>query len=145
MRGVQISKFQYSNCKIYHYFRLRKYEVCVNVLTSAIMLSPCLATVDPKTKASATVAPPTVAPSMKKTTSPECGSAPLLVQQGRDGRDGRDGLPGPVGHSGTKGEKGDPGIVVKGATGQKGMYVCMHVCMSVAPCSRRILAQLEKC
>ena len=89
------------------------------------MLSPCLATVDPKTKASATVAPPTVAPSMKKTTSPECGSVPLLVQQqGRDGRDGRDGLPGPVGPSGTKGEKGDPGIVAQGATGSKGTNLC---------------------
>ena len=85
------------------------------------MLSLCEATVDPRAERSAdsTVAPPTV-----KTTSPECSSVPLLVQQqGRDGRDGRDGLPGPVGPSGTKGEKGDPGIVAQGATGSKGTYV----------------------
>ena len=83
------------------------------------MLSLCEATVDPRAERSAnsTVAPPTV-----KTTSTECGSVPLLLQQGRDGRDGRDGLPGPAGPSGTKGEKGDPGIVAQGAAGPKGMY-----------------------
>ena len=98
----------------------------LNALTSAITQSS-VAAVDHKTEASAVVAPPTTSPSIKKTTSPECGNIPSLVyQQGRDGRDGRDGLPGPVGPSGTKGEKGDPGIVVQGATGQKGTYV--HVC-----------------
>ena len=84
------------------------------------LLSLCEATVDPRAEGSAdsTVAPPTV-----KTTSTECGSVPLLLQQqGRDGRDGRDGLQGPAGPSGTKGEKGDPGIVVQGATGSKGTF-----------------------
>ena len=82
------------------------------------MLSPCEATANPRPERSAesTVAPPT-----QTTTSPGCGSIPLLVQQqGRDGRDGRDGLQGPVGPSGTKGEKGNPGIVAQGATGPKG-------------------------
>ena len=68
------------------------------------MLSLCEATANPRAERSAdsTVAPPTV-----KTTSPECGSVPLLVQQqGRDGRDGRDGLPGPVGTFWNKGGEG---------------------------------------
>ena len=108
------------------------------------MLSPCVATVDPKTKASAAVAPPTLAPSTKKTTSPECSSVPLLVQQqGRDGRDGRDGLPGLVGPSGTKGEKGDPGIVVQGATGRKGTY--MYVRSSLLKEQSSTMYKLGEC
>ena len=85
------------------------------------MLSLCEATANPRAERSAdsTVAPPTV-----KTTSTECGSVPLLLQQqGRDGRDGRDGLPGSVGPSGTKGEKGDPGIAAQGTAGPKGTCV----------------------